>query len=100
MEREKKKMTSFFWDFTPTAIAMSVNVSDELFIFFWRPKATLNLLLITARMVTHIPQTHTNTKSLANIYIYIKATIIYELKKQSCSFAFGLVWFGFVLAVV
>lgn len=41
-----------------------------------------------------------HTHKISSKYIYIKATIIYELKKQSCSFAFGLVWFGFVLAVV
>jgi hypothetical protein len=53
-EREREReMTSFLGDFTPTAIAMGRYVSYELFIFLRRPKASLNLLLVTARMVTH-----------------------------------------------
>lgn len=52
-DREREMITSFFWDFTPAAIAMSGDISYELFIFLRRPKASLNFLLVTARMVTH-----------------------------------------------
>lgn len=49
-----KRQTSFLWNFTPATIAVSGNVSDELFIFLGGPKASLNLLLVTARVVTHL----------------------------------------------
>lgn len=45
--------TSFLRDFAPTAIAMGGDVSDELLIFLGRPKPSLHLLLVAARMVTH-----------------------------------------------
>ena len=49
-----KEETSFLWNFTPATIAVSGNVSDELLIFLGGPKASLNLLLVAARMVTHL----------------------------------------------
>jgi hypothetical protein len=68
---------------------MGVYVSDELFIFLWRPKATLNLLLITARMVTHIAIANcTHTITAVDICSYT----IYDLSNYS--------WFCFLSVCV
>lgn len=70
-KREKKILTCFLRNFTPAAITMGGDVSNELLIFLRWPKASLNLLLVAARVVTHIDSPSWISISCVNIFVHL-----------------------------
>ena len=43
-----------FGNRAPTSMAICVDIVDELFVFFRRPKPSLHFLLVAARVMAHL----------------------------------------------